>query len=232
MENLDDKDLLETEAKIKEEFNAIEVKPFEELMTEIRPRLKKKRKQGFYKSSTFVKRFVAIVVSIVLVFGIGLTVWLTWPTKPLEYKYEDDVDIEIKICQKSNITDQHGVYLPDLNIITMEESYAIATHKESLETVYFVVEGMSIDEENGIARRITMTVILQKKYEFKKEKTYSFDQKTTVNGIEISYAEEDLTDPFYNYKIGFKIGDVRYYIYYQTSSEQNDIQEFMGLFLK
>lgn len=81
-------------------------------------------------------------------------------------------------------------------------------------------------------RNVTLTIILQKKYEIAGEEIYTSGDKLTVSGIELFYLKEDYVEPFYSYKIGFKIGDTRYYMDYQTTSSENDIESFLQLFLK
>lgn len=232
MSNLEDKNLIGIEVKLEQELEAIPLEPFEEMMAELRPQLKKKRRRQPAKPHALMTRLVTVAASFILLLGIGLTAYFMWPKgeTPPVYRYLD-ADIDAMPCEESDIINYPGLYVPDLDILIKDTiSFSVGMHRETQKPVYYIVEGYQ--SSDGIARYIVLTIILEKKYEPYRENDYNADDTIMVLGREISVLEDVFDTPFYSYKLGFKIGDVRYYMDYQTMSETNDIESFMQLFLK
>lgn len=226
MNEIEENEFAEVEEKLKNTAENIEVSSFDEHMNAIRPQLRKKKRLF----TPMVKRMVAAAASVILILAVGLTVYFSVGRETEEeYLYGDD-DITISKTLKSEVEDASALAILNLDIL-FNDSYQIATHKESLETVYYKIEGLNM--EDSIFRDISLTVIVEPKYVLPDESNIYDGEEVTILGIEMTINDLDtFVAPFYRYQVGFTYQNVRYYFEYKTSSEENDIESFMQQFLK
>ena len=82
-------------------------------------------------------------------------------------------------------------------------------------------------------RRVQMMIIVQPWYTINYESKYTDGHELKVKDITLSITYDGYdTNHLYNYKIGFVIDNIRYYIDYQTTSEVNDTEIFLNRFIK
>lgn len=225
MNDYEQHNLNQIEKQIDEQYSAIDIQTRDEFLSDVRPKLKAKHSRSRSKTNIIFSRFITAATCLVLLVGIGLAVWLT--PASTEDRYEES-DIITRQCEDLDLQDYPNLFLPNLDIL-INTSYILGEHKESSEKIYFIIDG--INSDSNIIRHVSLTIILQTKYNAPKEEQYSTDNKINILDKEISIFEEGYDEPFYNYKLGFKINNIRYHIDYQTTSSINDIDSFMRLFL-
>ena len=231
MSVIEENELAEVEEKLQNTIDEIEINPFDETIKTIRPQLHDKTRSVMF--TPMAKRMVAAAASIILLLAVGLTVYFSiWSFSSNgedEYTYGDDV-LTLSDTIKSEV--ESDSILANLNLsILFNDSYQIAIHNETMETAYYKIKAYSTDGSN--IRYFVLTVIAQPKYNKAGEDAYYEGDKKTILGIEMTIKDlNEFEPPFYNYRIGFIIENIRYYFDYQTTSGENDIEDFMQSFLR
>lgn len=223
---------LENNAEAKTEFDAMEVPSVEEFWHENRSTLKTPKVQNRKKRPRNLFRFLSYAACIMVFFGVSLVLGLNYVLAPTDkpannYKYEDTY-ITTRECTESDLKEVSNVFLPDIDMLT-EITLLVGEHKESREFVYFSVFGVHDDGEHF--RSVRLLVILQPKYQQLDEDRYNTDNIVNINGRSVSIYDKGYEEPFFCYKLGFKVGDFRYHIDYETINE-NDCVGFLTEFLK
>lgn len=219
------------EQELREQFENVECKPFEEKLGEIRHRLIRHDERSESKPPKRKKKpnrfmmILSVAASFVLLFGIGLTVYFTvdWDRNQggTTNSYED------KDLKLADITEEElliwSIYKPDLDLLT-EKRFKAGMHKESYETIYFMISGKyELDE-------VEIRIIVHSKYHPPDEPDYKKTDTLNIHNKIISYYECIIEESSYIYKLGFQVNDYRYYIDYKTSV-QDSYLSFMQVFI-
>lgn len=222
------KEFEEIEQKMKEELETVECRPFEDVFKIIKADSVKKEKSSKFKKDLFIRMMAVATCLIGVLTGIGLYNIFKPDESAVtnEYRYTED-EIEYYERDIDAILNLRDIYLPDLDTIS-EIRVGIGEHKETGEIVYFIIKG--INESQECFREIFLKVIIQKKYEQIYEEEYTSGENILISNKLINNRETTYNDPFYEYKISFKVGNVRYLLDYQTIT-QNDVAEFLQIFL-
>lgn len=174
----------------------------------------------------------ATAKNVIAFFGVSIALSLIYVLGPTNnpaniYKYEDTY-ITSRECTESDLKEVSNVFLPNIDMLT-EITLLVGEHNESREFVYFSVFGVHDDGERF--RSVRLLVILQLKYQQLGEDRHNTENIVNINGRNISIYGNGYEEPFFCYKLGFKVGDFRYYIDYETINE-NDCVSFLTEFLK
>lgn len=220
---------LESSPDKKAEFDSLNVPAFKEFWDENR-HLLKKPEHGLKKTliSRKATRILSLTAGIIMILSLSMGLYFGLrPERIPEYRY-DDKNITLKECSDNDVMQTEGLLLPDINIL-LDKTYNVGEHNETHEAVYFNIVGIYDNGEQY--REIKLRIIIQTKYILAGEDKYNTENKIEVNGHKLSVFDNGYDEPFYRYKLGFKVGDVRYYIDYDTI-EENDYTSFLEEFLK
>ena len=203
-ENLTDNEIELIERQVAQQLDKMELKSGKEKINELRDRLDMTQKPTANKAkrNRFFTGILSAAASVILLVGIGLTVYFMQSTPPPagEYIYTD----EYILAAASTQDEFPNIYMPNFDELS-EKNFTVGEHKLSREVVYYKVSG-----KYG-ASSAEFLFIINPKY-MSDDEDYNTDDTVDVAGKTISYKAIPLENSSFLYKLGFKIDDSRYYM--------------------